>query len=499
MGISILKLKLIIINLIYAMKISFENKIVLGFIINVLVVLSLAWTVFIRIKNQSAVISNLVLNWIIGFLFLLSILLLTVVYFIIKAQLRAKNNSQKLLLENQQLLQSIIDNASSLISIKKINGEYLLINKRYAAIYQVNDTKIIGKTDADFLDPELAYANRNSDMEVVKALKELQMEETIHQDNKKHTYLALKFPLYDSTGRIYAVGSIATDITERKKLEESLATSDKLFNMSTEMMLIASSEKFIKVNPATSKILGYTEKELLEQPFLNFVYPEDKKMTEQEVTKLKRGDITMQFKNRYLCKDGSIKWLQWATSPDTTTGLLYAVAQDITTLIELENEQENTINQLYENEEKLRIILENINDGILVASADNKTILANTMVNELLGIEEDEKISPNLINHFELFYPDGKTIFPSQNLPMERALLGEETNDIDLILWNPNTQEKRRVLISGKPLIDHNNRVVAGIITIKDISQYKKLEDELKETELKYRQLIGFKKGDEKE
>jgi PAS domain S-box-containing protein len=178
---------------------------------------------------------------------------------------------------------------------------------------------------------------------------------------------------------------------------------------------------------------------------------------------------------------------------------LYAVAQDITTLIELENEQENTINQLYENEEKLRIILENINDGILVANADNKTILANTMVNELLGIEEDEKISPNLINHFELYYPDEKTIFPSQNLPMERALLGEETNDIDLILWNPNTQEKRRVLISGKPLLDQNNHVVAGIITIKDISQYKKLEDELKETELKYRQLIGFKKGDEKE
>nr|WP_314866836.1 PAS domain S-box protein [uncultured Flavobacterium sp.] len=480
------------------MKITFEKKILLGFIINVLVVMALVWSFVTRIKNQGDENLNQLLDWITVFLSLLSIVLLVIVYFIITAQLRAKNNSQKLLFESQQLLQSIIDNASSLISIKKINGEYVLINKKYASLYQVDTTSIIGKTDADFLAPELAYVNRNSDMEVVKALKEIKIEETVEQEDGEHTYLAIKFPLYDSTGRIYAIGSIATDITERKKLEESLASSDKLFNMSTEMMLIATLEKFIKVNPATSKILGYSETELLNQPFLNFVHPEDKNNTKQEVTKLKGGDITMQFKNRYICKDGSTKWLQWSTSPDTSTGLLYAVAQDITALIELENEQKNTINQLYENEEKLRIILENINEGILVTNADKKTILANTMANELFGIEEDEKISPNLINHFELYYPDEKTIFPSQNLPMERALLGEETNDIDLVLWNPNTQEKRRILISGKPLIDQDNKVVAAIITLKDISQYKQLEAELKETESKYRQLIGFKKGEEK-
>ena len=63
-----------------------------------------------------------------------------------------------------------------------------------------------------------------------------------------------------------------------------------------------------------------------------------------------------------------------------------------------------------------------------------------------------------------------------------------------MVLWSPNSQEKRRVLISGKPLIDQNNNVVAGIVTIKDISQYKKLEEELKESETKYRKLIGFKK-----
>jgi PAS domain S-box-containing protein len=50
-------------------------------------------------------------------------------------------------------------------------------------------------------------------------------------------------------------------------MEESRARSDKFFTMSSEMMIIASSTHFIKINPAAIKILGYTEEELLEQPF----------------------------------------------------------------------------------------------------------------------------------------------------------------------------------------------------------------------------------------
>jgi PAS domain S-box-containing protein len=56
----------------------------------------------------------------------------------------------------------------------------------------------------------------------------------------------------------------------RKEMEESRARSDKFFTMSSEMMIISSTH-FIKINPAAIKILGYTEEELLEQPFLNFV------------------------------------------------------------------------------------------------------------------------------------------------------------------------------------------------------------------------------------
>ena len=594
------------------MKITFEKKIFFGFIINLLVVIALGWVFVSRINKKRDESFDNTLNFTAVSLFILSAILLIIVYFIIRSQLRAKKISQDLLFENRQLLQSIIDNTTNPIFIKKINGEYLLINKQYESLFQISNEKIIGKTDHDFLPAVIADQYRNSDLEVVKALKELKTEQSIPQADGMHTYIAVKFPLYDLTGRIYAIGGISTDISERKKLEESLKEVDKLFNMSIDIMVIASKDKFIKINPAMSRILGYSEQELLSHPFLTYVHPDDWVSTKNEINKLEMGAYVIKFENRWICKDGSVKWLVWSASPDLLTGLLYAVAidvtaqkaneaslkiadtffnmsfdiltvakndhfikinpaftktlgytqqeidaikfmelthpddrsiadevlakllrgdpivsfedrvlckdgtykwldwhstidmqqgilysvaRDITEKVHLENEQQKVINELSENEEKLRLIVENIGEGVMVANADKKIVMANDMANELFGTPEDDKISPNFINHFELYFPDEKTTFPSQNLPMERALNGEVTDDIDVILWDPNTKEKRRVLISGRPLIDQDNNVVAAVVTIKDISKYKQLEEELKETESKYRQLIGFKKG----
>ena len=617
------------------MKISFEKKILLGFIINLLVVIASGWIFVSRLDKERIKRMDSLLDLIELSLFVVSMVLLIIVYFIIRSQIRSINKSQHELLENKKRLQAIIDNTSNPIFIKEINGKYLLINKQHETLFHHSIQEIVGKTDYDLLPKEVADVYRNSDLEAVKALKEIKIEETIQQEDGPHTYIAVKFPLYDAEGRIYAIGGISTDITERKKQEESAIAADKFFKMSLDMMIIAS-DKFIKINPSVTKTLGYSEQELFGKPFLDFVYPEDVEKTLKEVAKLNTGALTINFENRYMCKDGSLKWILWSTSPDTATGLLYAVARDITQMkndteklnlytkkveederqiqaifegapdpvflidsenkiarwnlkaevvfgwtknevlgkflydfiippknkeaqikeleqylltgdgpilnqkpykmealnkqgkefpislsvnplklndklffigfvrditeiIQLENEQQAINNELYENEEKLRLIVDNIGEGVIVANADKKIVLANDMANEFFGIKEDDKIAPNFTNHFEVYFPDQKTVFPLQNLPMERAFKGEVTNDIDVVLWNPEKQEKKRVLLSGRPLIDQNDKVVAAVVTIKDISKYKQLEEELKETESKYRQLIGFKSGESKE
>jgi PAS domain S-box-containing protein len=263
------------------------------------------------------------------------------------------------------------------------------------------------------------------------------------------------------------------------------------------MLAVVQGEYLIKINPAFTKTLGYSQADMDKTPFLTLT--EDAPRAKEAISNLQKGQSLVSFKDYMRCKDNSHKWLDWNATVDSQTGIMYWCARDITDKIKMEKDQQEAVEQLYENEQKLSLIIDNIGEGVIVANKDKKILLANYMANELFGVEDDALISANFSDKFEVYMPDERTIFPSQNLPMDRALRGEITDDIDVVFWNPQAQEKKRVLLSGRPIVDQNNAVIAAVITIKDISRYKQMEEELKETETKYRRLIGFKKNDSKE
>jgi PAS domain S-box-containing protein len=106
---------------------------------------------------------------------------------------------------------------------------------------------------------------------------------------------------------------------------------DRFFNYALDMLCIAGIDGYFKlVNPSFERVLGYTTVELLKIPFVELIHPEDRSDTIAEVSKLANGLETICFQNRYRCKDGSYRRLEWTSYPEPATGLLYAVARDVT-------------------------------------------------------------------------------------------------------------------------------------------------------------------------
>jgi PAS domain S-box-containing protein len=131
---------------------------------------------------------------------------------------------------------------------------------------------------------------------------------------------------YEEDGRP-AVLVLLQDVTARRKAE---AERDRFFDLSLDLLCIGTPDGYFKnVNPAFRNTLGWSEDELLSQPFLSFVHPEDRAATLAEIKMQASGKITEHFENRYLCKDGSFRWLAWK-AVTTLDGLLYAAARDVT-------------------------------------------------------------------------------------------------------------------------------------------------------------------------
>jgi diguanylate cyclase (GGDEF)-like protein/PAS domain S-box-containing protein len=102
------------------------------------------------------------------------------------------------------------------------------------------------------------------------------------------------------------------------------------------------------LNPAFETVLGYSRYELLDEPFLVFVHSDDREKTVNEVARLARGEPSIDFENRYRCKDGSYRWLSWHASPERN-GMIYAVARDVT-------ERKATQERLAQMTEELRVM-----------------------------------------------------------------------------------------------------------------------------------------------
>lgn len=121
----------------------------------------------------------------------------------------------------------------------------------------------------------------------------------------------------------------------------------RFFDLSIDMLcMLDFSGRFRRLNRAWETTLGFTRQELLSKPFIDFVHPEDRERTLRQNGEVRSGGQARSFENRYLCKDGSYRWLRWNSTPDVARRVIYGMARDVTAEKRAEQERDALLENL---------------------------------------------------------------------------------------------------------------------------------------------------------
>lgn len=188
------------------------------------------------------------------------------------------------------------------------------------------------------------------------------------------------------------------DISDRKQAEEKLRDTEEnlknTFDISPGLICSANANTgyITECNPAVTNILGFSVSEFMAKPAVEFIHPDDRQSTVDEMTKQLSGGSVASFESRYQTKDGAYKWLAWQATVADQDGKVFAVATDITERKLLEKE-------LQQSEEKYRIFFENNDAIILFVNPDNgEIIFSNEAAAKFYGYSREKLTGLNIAN-----------------------------------------------------------------------------------------------------
>lgn len=193
--------------------------------------------------------------------------------------------------------------------------------------------------------------------------------------------------------------AVYDDVTERKNNEEKILIAEEnlqnTFNISPSIISKANVKTghITVANLAVTRILGYTIEEVTSRPFLEFIHPDDRQNATDVLKDQLIGKDVNFLESRFLCKDGSYKWMAWHSTKADQDGIVTAVGSDISERKTIEQEIIKT-KQFYEN------ITEGVQDGIWVTDENDVIFYANSAMEKIAGVPREQIHGNNVLKDF---------------------------------------------------------------------------------------------------
>ncbi|MCJ7663995.1 MAG: PAS domain S-box protein, partial [Desulfobacterales bacterium] len=386
--------------------------------------------------------------------------------------------------ESQQRFQGLVETLSDWIWEIDQNGIYTYVSPKIRDLLGYEPEEVLGMTPFDLMPPEEAERVKNAFESLVAAKQPLvALENTCrHKDGRLVVFETSGMPFFDAEGHLKGYRGVDRDITERKRLEEVLERDReelKLIIDSSPIIVFYIDKKgrFIRVNKTFAEALNMPEENFAGKTAFDLYSPRIAQgMTDDDHQVFQARRPKLNILEQYESASG-IRWVQTDKIPildkDGVPIGLIGFAQDIT-------ERKQAEEALHESETRFRTLFESIPDSVLVHD-DEGTILH---VNEI-GAQQLEWSAKDLVgrNLREIVTPEN------------RALIADHIRETLKIGWC--RFETTYVSRSGwKIVVELNDRPIkfgkkkAILRVARDITERKRAEEALRESEEKYRDLV---------
>ncbi|MCD6049666.1 MAG: domain S-box [Verrucomicrobia bacterium] len=255
------------------------------------------------------------------------------------------------------------------------------------------------------------------------------------------------------------------------------ASFEPLFDLSLDLLCVTGTDGYFrKLNRSWEKALGWSREELMAKPFIDFVHPEDVAETNRTFQKLLNGQDNVHFENRYRCKDGHYRWLDWA-SPAVRPGsdALYSIARDIT-------EQKEAERKAKESEGRLMAFVENSPALIFIKDLEGRYLLVNSKFATAFGLRPED-----IVGKLDRDFSTPEQMVQYQVHDRQLLANGQPIDCEELALFPDGIH---CFMVSKFPLLDASGKItgICGIAT--EVTERRRMEDALRQSEKRNRQLV---------
>ena len=389
------------------------------------------------------------------------------------------------ILHHPRFFQLLVETLAEGLGVRDATGRIVYVNDRFCTLLDYPAEEILGRQVEDFVAPESRQAVRReflSRREVPSSTYALEM---VRRDGDRLSVVNSAMALHDDQGRFVGSFAVVTDVTQQARAEEALRRSEERFRRIFEqgplgITVVDTELRYVQVNERACEMLGYREEELLGKRPRDVTHPDDAQRDVELADQVLHGALQdYQIEKRLLRRDGSVVWARLTATAlrDEAGKPLYGIG-----LIEDITERREAELALKASERRFRDLFDGVPVGVYRIDLDGRVLDANPVLVELLGFEHRD----DLIGR-----STGDLYVEESHRQAWQLLMDQEGRVLDF--ETPIYRRDGRVIwvrSHTRALENADGEVTAYEGTVEDITDRRKAEERLRQSEDRFRSLV---------